>query len=287
MTTKIGAAGEGLTLNEYQATAVKSDRKPETSLAFPLLGLFGEAGTLLSVVKKKQRDAATYLGYAPHVVEEFGDVLWYFAVVAHRGGVLLSDLANNLSCGPGDFEEGHDRDIWFRELQRASTGLKQAPTPAFENTLLDLAGEIGTALSDYQAGRLAGNQASLKRRLVAVLRVLVKAADEAGIALEAAAESNLQKIFDRWPVQRVYPAPLDEKDKPSEQLPRSLTIDIFEREVGGKLYVDGCRGDVLETFIAIGRDICAGELGKRSVRNRSANHRVDTSFLGVCAALGR
>jgi NTP pyrophosphatase (non-canonical NTP hydrolase) len=269
VTTKIGAAGEGLTLNEYQATAVKSDRKPETSLAFPLLGLFGEAGTLLSVVKKKQRDAATYLGYAPHVVEEFGDVLWYFAVVAHRGGVLLSDLANNLSCGPGDSEEGHDRDIWFRELQRASTGLKQAPTP------------------DYQAGRLAGNQASLKRRLVAVLRVLVKAADEAGIALEAAAESNLQKIFDRWPVQRVYPAPLDEKDKPSEQLPRSLTIDIFEREVGGKLYVDGCRGDVLETFIAIGRDICAGELGKRSVRNRSANHRVDTSFLGVCAALGR
>jgi NTP pyrophosphatase (non-canonical NTP hydrolase) len=243
MTADIRGEREGLTLNDYQAKALRADRKPDTSLGFPLLGLFGEAGTLLSVVKKKQRDAASYLGYAPHVIEEFGDVLWYFAIVAHRGGVMLSDVANNLGRGLADWEEGSSKEIRFRELQGAFSGLQQAPTPAFENTLLDLAGEIGTVLSDHQAGRLAANQASLKGRLVAVLRVLVRAADEAGITLEAAAEGNLQKIFDRWPIQRVYPAPLDEKDEPFEQLPRSLTIDIFEREVGGKLYVfQQCNG---------------------------------------------
>src|SRR5713101_2694871 len=94
-TTVSSDARLALTLNDYQAQAVRSDRRPETSLAFPLLGLFGETGTLLSVVKKKQRDAASSLGYAPHVIEELGDVLWYFAVVAKRGGVLLSDIANN------------------------------------------------------------------------------------------------------------------------------------------------------------------------------------------------
>jgi NTP pyrophosphatase (non-canonical NTP hydrolase) len=169
---------EGLTLDAYQAEALKADRQRDPSLAFPLLGLFGEAGTLLSVVKKKQRDVASYLGYAPHVIEEFGDVLWYFAVVAHRGGVLLSDVANNLTHGLADWEKGRNRNIRFRNLQAPSSGPKHAPTPAFENTLLDLAGEIGTVLSDHQAGRLATNQAALKGRLVAVLRVLVKAADE-------------------------------------------------------------------------------------------------------------
>src|SRR5262245_26614852 len=74
-----------LTLAEYQNRALTADKKPDASLAFPLLGLFGEAGSLLSVVKKKQRDRASYLGYAPHVVEELGDVLWYFAVIAVQG----------------------------------------------------------------------------------------------------------------------------------------------------------------------------------------------------------
>jgi MazG-like nucleotide pyrophosphohydrolase family protein len=157
--------------------------------------------------------------------------------------VLLSDIANNLGRGFNDWKEGEGRDIRFRELQGTSAGLKQDSTPAFENTLLQLAGEIGTVLSDYQAGRLHANQASLKGRLVAVLRVLVKAADEAGVTLETAAERNLNKIFDRWPITRSYPDPADKDERPFEQLPRSLTIDISEQEVGGRLYVfQQCNG---------------------------------------------
>ena len=243
MTANNASYCDGLKLDAYQAEALKADRQRDTSLAFPLLGLFGEAGTLLSVVKKKHRDAASYLGYARYVIEEFGDVLWYFAVVAHRGGVLLSDVANNLGRGLADWKEGDNRGIQFRDLQTPSAGLKPAPTPAFENTLLDLAGEIGRVLSDHQAGQLATNRAALKGRLVAVLRALVRAADEAGVTLEAAAEGNLRKIFDRWPIQRVFPNPFDQGDDSFEQLPRSLTIDIFERDVGGKLYVfQQCNG---------------------------------------------
>src|ERR1017187_4462562 len=47
------------------------------------------------------------------------------------------------------------------------------------------------------------------------------------------------------------------------------------------------RGDVLEPFVAICRDICACELGKRPMRNRPAHHRIDARSLGVCAALGK
>jgi NTP pyrophosphatase (non-canonical NTP hydrolase) len=228
----------GLALDQYQAQALKADRKPETSLAFPLLGLFGETGTLLSVVKKKQRDTASYIGYAPHVIEEIGDTLWYLAVVAHRGGILLSEIGNNLARGLSDWDQdGSNTDIRFNDLQGPSGGLRQEPTLAFETTLLDLAGEVGTVLSNHQAGRFNDNRASLQGRLVAVLRVLVKAADEAGVTLAVAAEGNLKKIFDRWPLERIYSAPFDQLDKPFERLPRALTIDIIEREINGKLYV--------------------------------------------------
>jgi len=197
----------GLKLSDYQAQALKADKSPDPSLAFPLLGLFGETGSLLSVVKKKQRDRAAYLGYAPHVVEELGDVLWYFTIVATRGGVALSEIANNLHRDYSDWSARGGRNLRFRSLQSRRSAAKDKPTRKFENTLLDLAGEIGTILSDHQAGRLRGNQDVLRGRLVAVLRTLVKAADEAGVTLETAAQENLKKIFDRWPAKRIYPAP--------------------------------------------------------------------------------
>src|SRR5579864_8840382 len=110
-------AQAGLTLADYQRLALTADKKPEASLAFPLLGLFGEAGSLLSVVKKKQRDRTSYLGYEPHVIEELGDVLWYFAIVAARGGVALADIGHNLNRGFSDWQDGGGGDLKFEMLQ--------------------------------------------------------------------------------------------------------------------------------------------------------------------------
>ena len=73
--------------------------------------------------------------------------------------------------------------------------------------------------------------------------MLVKAANEAGVTLEDAAARNLTKTFDRWPKDRIYAPSFDETDVDYEQLPRDMTIDIFERQVGGKVYVfQECRG---------------------------------------------
>lgn len=233
----------GLRLSRYQALALQSDNSPDKALAFPLLGLFGEAGSLLSVVKKKQRDRAAYLGYAPHVAEELGDVLWYFAVVSARGGVKLAEIANNLDSNLTDWKSSGAGQLRFRDLQAMQRRARDKPTPAFEKTLLNLAGEIGTVLADHQSARWTRNRDALRGRLVAVMRMLVKAADEAGVTLEQAAEQNLKKIFDRWPARKVYPPPLDREALRSERLPRTLTIDIFERKVRGQVYVfQQCNG---------------------------------------------
>jgi hypothetical protein len=44
-----------LSLSRYQRQALEADNSPDKWLTFPMLGLFGEAGSLLSVAKKKQR----------------------------------------------------------------------------------------------------------------------------------------------------------------------------------------------------------------------------------------
>jgi NTP pyrophosphatase (non-canonical NTP hydrolase) len=233
-----------LTIRAYEIQARSTDQRADgASLAFTMLGLFGETGSLLSEVKKKQRDKVSYEGYADAVVEELGDVLWYLTALASRAQLSVTNIAFNVSRGYSDWHSGSAPGLAFSALQSSLTGIPSEPTPAFEKTLLKLAGEIGILAADYEAGRLNDNQAALAGRLVAVLRALVQAADQAGVTLEAAARVNLRKTFDRWPLDRIYPPPLDENAPEPERLPRELTIEIFEREVAGKRYVfQRCNG---------------------------------------------
>ena len=225
-----------LSIAEYAAQAGLTDQRSDGgSLAFPLLGLFGETGSLLSEVKKKQRDRISYRGYAGAVVEELGDVLWYLAAVASRTGAALPDI---FAAAAPERVHGADGGLTLAALQPAIMPRGGEPTAAFERTLLKLAGEVGLLVSESDGqGTLA------VERLAGVARTLIQAADEAGVTLEAAAIKNLAKIDDRWPRERHYPVPLDADAEPEERLPRQRTIKIFERQVRGQTYVfQRCNG---------------------------------------------
>jgi len=226
-----------LTVADYAARAAETDQRSDGgSLTFPLLGLFGETGSLLSEVKKKQRDRASYLGYAGAVVEELGDVLWYLSTVAARGGIALADIFAKATLSTGET-------LSFAAVQPAIMSRTTEPTEAFERTLLKLAGDVGLLVIDQQAGRLAESPLALLTRLSAITRTLIQAANEAGVTLEAAAVKNLAKIGDRWPRERIYPPALDADALPEEQLPRNLTIEIFERQVRSQTFVfQRCNG---------------------------------------------
>jgi NTP pyrophosphatase (non-canonical NTP hydrolase) len=227
-----------LTIQEYAAKALMTDQRSNSgSLAFLLLGLFGETGSLLSEVKKKQRDQASYIGYAGAVVEELGDVLWYLTVVAARGGLSLADTVGNLNRGFSDWQRSPEAALSFASLQPEIMPRAAEPTAAFEKTLLQLAGQVGLLVTDHEAGLLAANQSALAGRLVAIVHTMIEAANEAGVTLEAAAVKNLSKIFDRWPQERIYPAAFDETAEREERLPRGLYVDVFERKVRGQTYV--------------------------------------------------
>ncbi|WP_313395376.1 nucleoside triphosphate pyrophosphohydrolase family protein [Sphingobium yanoikuyae] len=229
---------EALTIDDYAKQAARTDqRSGKSALGFSMLGLFGEAGSLLSEAKKKQRDAASYLGYADAVAEELGDVLWYLAAVARRSALALSDIAANATRGDDEWRAGDNATLSFHALQPAHIPLAKAPMPQFEHTLLALAGEVGVLINGFQMGALTRDKAMLARQLVAVMRKLIQAANDSGVTIEAAAVKNLHKIFDRWPREKVYSAPFDATMDPEEQLPRRMTIDVYERKVRGQTFV--------------------------------------------------
>ncbi|MEM7668198.1 MAG: nucleoside triphosphate pyrophosphohydrolase family protein [Pseudomonadota bacterium] len=234
-----------LSVQNYSRDALATDvRRDAEALSFPLLGLFGEVGSLLSEVKKKQRDPIAYRAYAAAVNEELGDVLWYFNLVATKAGVPLAEIVANLAKSEEDaWADAPTELLTFEALQPPVLPTSQNPTAAFEATLIELAASVGLLMDDQRNGDLAQDRRRLRPRLVAILEVLIRAATEAGVTLEAAAVSNLSKTRDRWPVEKTYPPLFDVAAPPEEQLPHSLTIDIFEREVGGKLYVfQTCNG---------------------------------------------
>ena len=227
-----------LTIHDYVRQARSTDKKSDSgSVEFPLLGLFGETGSLLSEVKKKQRDTTSYVGYASAVVEELGDVLWYLTIVADRRSVSLVDIATSLKSVQTTDKPNNGGPITFAMLQPEIIPLTKEPTASFEKTLLKLAGLVGTMATEHETNCFLEKDARLVDCITGILRTLVRAANEAGVTLEAAAVKNLAKIFDRWPSERVHPKLPDAEALIEEQFPRDFYVDVFEREVGGKTYV--------------------------------------------------
>ncbi|MDG4674795.1 nucleoside triphosphate pyrophosphohydrolase family protein [Shinella sp. 838] len=223
-----------LGLNEYQKLASRSDRTRNKGNGFdlPVLGLVGEVGSLLSEVKKRQRDKAAIIGYEQTVLEELGDTLWYLAIIADHADIELATLASDVSAS----------DLAFSALQPQHSLPLNTPSAQFEKTLLRLTAATGELAATVDGSH--GDKALLKTRLASVFRHLVQAANEAEVLLEDAARFNIEKTEDRWPQDRVYPGLFDSTFPGDEQLPRTLEIDIYEREASnGKSYVlQSCRG---------------------------------------------
>lgn len=222
-----------LLLDEFQATASTTDRTAAFGKGFDLalLGLFGEVGSLLSEVKKRQRDSVSFIGYEDAVVEEMGDVLWYLAAIARAAGIPLSSLAAQALGGQTPEK------ATFSRLQPQQALPFSLPTIAFEKTLLKLAAAVGV-LTGFRTGDEDHVPADhLALQLASILGLLVDAANEAGVTLEVAAARNLAKTADRWQAKGSAPV-FDESFPIEEQLPRALEVEIFERKAAnGKHYV--------------------------------------------------
>lgn len=65
----------------------------ESNEFVPFLGLIGEAGSVISELKKNLRDGSSYTNYKTNLQEELGDVLWYISTIATQNDLELDLIA--------------------------------------------------------------------------------------------------------------------------------------------------------------------------------------------------
>lgn len=90
--------GIGLSLNEYQLAACKTNTYPSGHLGFAAMiaGLAEEAGEVAGKFKKNIRDAGGEMTdeFIAKLLPELGDTLWYLSQVAERAGLSLAEVGN-------------------------------------------------------------------------------------------------------------------------------------------------------------------------------------------------
>lgn len=232
-------AKSDLTIADYENLARETNKLAageKISLDDPMLGFFGEAGSLLSAVKKRKRDDIPTARYRRAVEEELGDFLWYFALISRLVGISLESLAQAAANRPIRHAQG----IRFVDIQSQFHRVTRAPLDRLIRQLILLAGETGRFVDFYSRRRTALEPSEVEGYLVPIMKSLFRAASAAGIELQDAAIENLHKTYDRWPPEgaKVYPDPLDERhEDQTEKLPRRLEIRIEQRRKRNKPYV--------------------------------------------------
>jgi NTP pyrophosphatase (non-canonical NTP hydrolase) len=191
-------------LDEYQHFTTRTDRNERRGtegLGFVLLGLFGEVGSLLSALKKKQRDKDAFVAYYDSVIEELGDALWYFANAALRVELPLSTIAQRAPATLQNWDyQGRAVAVTFADLQQINRAfIGPIASDIVEHRLLALAGKVGRLLEDWSSGRITNNRDVLSADLVEIFRALLVAADDAEVSLDEAARRNITKTLGRWP----------------------------------------------------------------------------------------
>jgi NTP pyrophosphatase (non-canonical NTP hydrolase) len=201
-------------LTDFADSAQKTDRFAGSREHLRLLaaGLMGETGSVLTELKKEERERDAYPAYRRKMLEEIGDFLWYFtrivSVVDHG---LLEDFEL-----PEKAEHRTDA---------------SSPLPLF----IELGAATGEVLDAINKGRLESPGASpLLQRIWSLLRGVAK---RSRISLREAAESNVRKIESRWPQRRVYTGLFDDSFPEEERLPRRLQIEFRERGNGERRVV--------------------------------------------------
>lgn len=240
--TSRGDLGMPIELDEYQQFTRRTDKNEtpgEGGIPFALLGLFGETGSLLSELKKKQRDKDSYVSYHDSVLEELGDVLWYFTNTTFRLGFNLSFIARGFS----DTRDGASA-ISFVELQgsrKCFTGPLSGH--AVESRLITMGAKVGRLLEDFTAGKIADNKDALADDLVEIFRAIVAAANDADVSLDEAVQRNIMKVVSRWPLSKTFGPRYDDDCDSDERLPQRLEVVFREKDIAGTKYViQECNG---------------------------------------------
>lgn len=222
-------AGSGsLTVAEYDRMVHPTDGMPP-EVQPVLFGLFGEVGSVMAASKKLHREKKeVYIGFRAAAVDEFGDVLWYFAAIARRlqldvevlfqGALQLSDSRTAVTA--------LDSAQW--PIAIAS---QVEPTPAMDASLQQLGQAAGVLLSD----RATADE--MKLHLERFALCYLSALQACQIPFTEVARHNAAKTIGRFvpPIAAELPT-FDSDFEDEERIPDHFEIQVTQRK-SGKAYL--------------------------------------------------
>ncbi|MED5524579.1 MAG: nucleoside triphosphate pyrophosphohydrolase family protein [Pseudomonadota bacterium] len=237
-----------ITLHRFQRIAKTTDSISSSGLEVPILGLFGEVGSLVSVLKKKHRkDSLDYKFYDPAISEELGDVIWYISCICSRAEIQLSAVGWSASGNINSWDRLHEnkKEVLFTSIQRDVVSYSDK-FHSIEEVIISIAGRVGKLLNEYRVDGFDHNSASLASHLIDILRDVASASIKSGLSLDLAVRDNIKKILSRWPIKKSFHVLNDSGFGENERFPGRLKFNINEIAIGGKYYViQKCNGIII------------------------------------------
>lgn len=219
---------KSIPLAEYLRLVEPTDGMPP-EIHPVLFGLYGEVGSVMATSKKFHREKQDYVGFRTAVVEEFGDVLWYFAAIGKRLGLPI-DSVFGAAAKSAEFDTAvvaSDLAEW--PLTMSS---KLTPAPELDPALLKLGAEAASLLS-LSSGGVSSAESLMHSFAVSYLNALQASGMSFGeVALHNAGKTRgrfLDPIFSELPT-------FDESFEEDERIPSKFEIHIAQRK-SGKSYL--------------------------------------------------
>jgi NTP pyrophosphatase (non-canonical NTP hydrolase) len=231
-----------ITYDEYQKKVAETDKLTSKSSGFIALGLVGEVGDLLSLIKKEQRDFFVIGSLEDHLHEELGDVLWYVTSLINREEYDIREVVRN------SFEIIKDE---YSELDPLSLkSLNELDDLSASHKLnldiLESALEVATSLSlllNLYTSRQVETHQEKSSVISTFLSKLIIFSLSKRLVISKAISFNLKKIESRWPENEAYPEPFDKSHEEYERFPDKVIFIFKEIDLGEKKFViQQCQG---------------------------------------------
>lgn len=210
-------------LSDYEKKIEQTDKLGEDAYDLITFGLFGEVGSVLAVSKKAKRDEESF-DRDQSLVEELGDVLWYFARLCNRKGFSI-----NTVVAPS---------IMGKSYQIAPTSIVNHPL-----ALIPASADIDLVAASKELGRnaalvMCSDKDSVSLELLSGFFIsYITLMSVSDICFSSVVDFNLNKTLSRFSSLESMSLPefdLDEHE--DEQLPRRFQIEISQRP-NGKTYM--------------------------------------------------
>lgn len=189
------------------------------------MGLFSEVGSLVSLLKKKLLNNDSNDHSNELVIEEMGDIFWYFTLITIVESIDLYELINDI-----DPYDKHESTVFI-------TGIKTRPFIKVKSK--ESISDTQLLFNDLIIHTTSLSKDTASEKIERFLNIYLKMMEFLNLDLLSIVENNTFKIRNRFvPIEELY-LPLlsfDSTFSKDEQLPVEFEVHIVEKP-NGKAYL--------------------------------------------------